>query len=104
MNSDAINTRIDAAIEQNQRYWLEQLARLCAQPSVSATGEGIAACAELVATMLAEQGFTSEIMPSDGNPVVYASGSGRSDKTLLFYLHYDVQPVEPLELWDVTAI
>ncbi|MEZ4590613.1 MAG: M20/M25/M40 family metallo-hydrolase [Chloroflexota bacterium] len=50
--------------------------------------------------MLREQGFRAEVMPSDGYPVVYGEGSGRSDKTLLFYLHYDVQPAEPLELWD----
>jgi acetylornithine deacetylase/succinyl-diaminopimelate desuccinylase-like protein len=94
------DTKIDAHIDQNLDYWIDQLARLCAQPSVSAQNLGIAECAELVATMLREQGFTAEVMPSDGNPVVYGEGNGRSDKTLLFYLHYDVQPAEPLELWD----
>ena len=92
--------KMDAHIEANVDYWIEQLARLCAQPSVSAQNYGIAECADLVATMLREQGFRAEVMPSDGYPVVYAEGDGRSDKTLLFYLHYDVQPAEPLELWD----
>ena len=96
--------KIDAHIEENVDYWVDQLARLCAQPSVSAQNEGIDACAELVATMLREQGYAAEVMPSDGYPVVYAEafgeGNSRSDKTLLFYLHYDVQPADPLELWD----
>lgn len=92
--------KIDGHIEENVDYWVEQLARLCAQPSVSAQNDGIDACAALVATMLREQGFAAEVMPSIGNPVVYGEGNGRSDKTLLFYLHYDVQPAEPLALWD----
>jgi acetylornithine deacetylase/succinyl-diaminopimelate desuccinylase-like protein len=92
--------KIDTHIEENIDYWIEQLARLCAQPSISAQNEGIEACADLVATMLHEQGFAAEVMSSDGYPVVYGAGNGRSDKTLLFYLHYDVQPAEPLELWD----
>ncbi len=39
-------------------------------------------------------------MPTGGSPVVYAKRRGKSDKTLLFYNHYDVQPPEPLELWE----
>ncbi|VAW42959.1 Acetylornithine deacetylase/Succinyl-diaminopimelate desuccinylase and related deacylases [hydrothermal vent metagenome] len=99
-DTKAIWEKIDSHIEENIDYWIEQLAQLCAQPSVSAQNEGIEACADLVATMLREQGFAAEVMPSDGYPVVYGEGNGRSDKTLLFYLHYDVQPPEPLELWD----
>lgn len=92
--------KIDNHIESHLDYWIEQLARICGQPSVSATGEGIDDCARLVATMLEEQGFTSEIMSSDGYPVVYGEGNGRSDKTLLLYLHYDVQPPGIEALWD----
>lgn len=101
MTPNNIFTRIDQHISQNQEYWLGQLARLCAQPSISAQNLGITECADLVATMLTEQGYRAEVMPSDGYPVVYAEASGRDpNKTLLFYLHYDVQPPEPLELWD----
>ncbi len=94
--------KIDAHIEQNLDYWIEQLGRLCAQPSVSAQNYGIQETAVLVAAMLREQGFHAEIMPSDGYPVVYGESAGAADDapTLLFYLHYDVQPPEPLELWE----
>jgi acetylornithine deacetylase/succinyl-diaminopimelate desuccinylase-like protein len=91
--------QIDRFIEENVDHFTDQLARLCAQPSISAQNIGIDTCAELVATMLQEQGFSSEIMATAGHPVVYGEGRGRSDKTLLFSLHYDVQPPEPLELW-----
>jgi acetylornithine deacetylase/succinyl-diaminopimelate desuccinylase-like protein len=95
-----ITQAIDQQINERLDYWIEQLARLCAQPSVSTQNLGITECADLVATMLQEQGYVAEVMPSGGHPVVYGEGNGRSDKTLLFYLHYDVQPPEPLELWE----
>ena len=95
-----IEAAIDQHIEENLDEWIRQLGRLCAQPSVSAQGLGIEACATLVKTMLEEQGYAAQVMQTDGHPVVYGEGQGTGDKTMLFYLHYDVQPVEPLELWD----
>jgi len=50
--------------------------------------------------MLEEIGFEATIMPSEANPIVYAEAAGRSPRTLLCYNHYDVQPPEPLELWN----
>ena len=50
--------------------------------------------------MLEEHGYQAEIVPTDGNPVVYGEGSGSGELTLLLYLHYDVQPAEKLELWN----
>ncbi len=99
-NHNDILTQIDAHIHEKADYWLAQLARLCAQPSISAQGVGIGETAELVATMLREQGYQAEVLPFTGNPVVYGEGRGSGDKTLLFYLHYDVQPPDPLELWQ----
>jgi acetylornithine deacetylase/succinyl-diaminopimelate desuccinylase-like protein len=90
---------VDHFIEENVDTFVDQLARLCAQPSISAQNIGIDSCAELVATMLQEQGFEAEVVPTAGHPLVYGGGNGRSQKTMLFYLHYDVQPPEPLELW-----
>ncbi len=97
----AVEAQIDARIHQQLDYWIEQLARLCAQPSISAQRLGIEECAALVATMLEEQGYTAEILPTGGSPVVYGdSGAAGQARTLLFYNHYDVQPPEPLELWN----
>ncbi len=91
---------IDDAIDAQLSNQLENLKRLCAQPSIAAQDVGMQACAELVAGMLEERGFETSILPTDGQPVVFAERQGASDRTLLFYNHYDVQPPEPLELWE----
>lgn len=42
-------------------------------------------------------------MPTGGSPVVFGERGGRNDATLVVYNHYDVQPPEPLDLWDSPA-
>ena len=91
-----IDEYIDAHLEKN----IEELSRLCAQPSVGAQNLGLEECADLVGEMLRVRGFDVQILPTGGAPVVYAEREGKSDRTLLIYNHYDVQPPEPLDLWD----
>lgn len=91
--------RIDTFLQANLDIYLQELGTLCAQPSVSATGEGIEACADLVASMLRKRGFEVQVLPTAGNRVVLGKMKGDSARTLLLYNHYDVQPPEPLELW-----
>ena len=93
-------TQVDAYIDSHLESTLDQLARLVAQPSVSAQQAGIDECAQLVAALLQESGFQAEILPTAGNPVVYAEAAGRAETTMLLYLHYDVQPADPLDLWE----
>jgi len=90
---------VDRHIESTLNSSLAELGRLCAQPSIAAQGIGLTECADLVAEMLARRGFSVQILPTAGSPVVFAVRKGRRDRTLLFYNHYDVQPPEPLELW-----
>ena len=91
---------IDHYLEEHLDSSIDELARLVAQPSVGAQNWGMEACADLVGEMLRKRGFNVQIMPTGGAPVVFAERAGRSPKTLLFYNHYDVQPPEPLELWE----
>lgn len=91
---------IDKYIDEHINESIEELARLCAQPSVGAQNWGLSECAALVGEMLEARGFSVQIMSTSGAPVVFAERRGISDKTLLIYNHYDVQPPEPLELWD----
>lgn len=91
---------IDAYLDQHMDESIAELSRLCAQPSVAAQNWGLQECASLVGDMLRARGFSVEVIPTAGSPVVFGERKGRSEKTLLFYNHYDVQPPEPLELWE----
>jgi acetylornithine deacetylase/succinyl-diaminopimelate desuccinylase-like protein len=91
---------LDAYIDSHLDDSLGELARLVAIPSVGAQNRGLPECAALVADLLRARGFEAEVLPSGGAPVVFAERAGRSNRTLLFYNHYDVQPAEPLELWE----
>ncbi len=98
-------TLIDQYLETHLDESIAELARLTAQPSVAAQNWGLTECANLVGEMLGRRGFAVEIHKTQGAPVVYAErrsprASRGGNKTLLFYNHYDVQPAEPLELWE----
>jgi len=91
--------RIDADRERAVRM----LVKLGSQPSVSARGEGIAECAKLVAGLLHELGAAPKVYDlGEGSPVVAGEIKSKRNprRTILFYNHYDVQPPEPLELWE----
>ena len=92
--------KVDAFIDKNLSQSLDELKKYVAQPSISAQNLGLKECAQLVKEMLEKRGFTAEIMATEGAPVVFAERKGNVDKTILIYNHYDVQPPEPLELWD----
>ena len=94
-------SQISSEIDKNSSRFVEKLRTLCQQPSVSAQDIGLNETAELVSSFLREAGFTVDrFSPSKGPPVVYAELSSKmGKKTLVLYNHYDVQPVEPIELW-----
>src|SRR5512145_3204975 len=92
--------KVDSYLEKNIEKSLAELSRLVAQPSVGAQNLGLQECAALVSEMLKARGFEVQIMKTAGAPVVFGERKGKSEKTLLIYNHYDVQPPEPLELWE----
>lgn len=74
-------------------------------PSISADPahkKDIDACSKWVANFLKEAGFHVQIWQTPVNPVVFAHHQAKKPNrpTILFYHHYDVQPVDPLELWN----
>ena len=81
---------------------LERLMTLLRIPSISTDPAFKADCdaaADWLVADLASIGFASAKRPTPGHPMVVAHG-GEGAPHLLFYGHYDVQPVDPLELWD----
>lgn len=91
-------------ILENEPRFLDELFSLIRIPSISAHPErksDMLRCAERwVELLLAAGADRAEVMPSAGNPLVYAEKHVADDaKTVLIYSHYDVMPAEPLELW-----
>ena len=91
-------------IEANKDRFLDELFSLLRIPSISSSGEhaaDMARCAERLAELLKEAGADSaEVYPTSGHPVVFGQKIlDPSRPTVLVYGHYDVQPVDPVELW-----
>ncbi len=91
--------------EQHKERFLNELLELLRIPSISARSEhkeDMIHCAEAVKQRLLEAGAdTVTIYPTAGHPVVYGEKIiDPSKPTVLVYGHYDVQPADPLELWN----
>ena len=99
-----LNKALDYA-HANQGKFLDDLKELLAIPSISTLDESKADMqrgADWVASKLRSIGMEKvQIMPTGGHPVVYGewTGAGKSAPTMMIYGHYDVQPVDPIELW-----
>ncbi len=100
MTLTATLDRIDADLDAS----LSRLCQLLEIPSISTDPAHAADCdraADWLVGDLAGLGFTAAKRPTPGHPMVVAhAGDGAPGPHLLFYGHYDVQPVDPLELWD----
>ena len=92
-------------IQENENRFLEELFGLIRIPSVSALPEhkeDMLKCAQHWTELLLAAGADeARVMPSNGNPLVYAEKRvDPNAPTILIYAHYDVMPAEPLELWN----
>ena len=92
-------------IHTNRDRYVEELKRYLAIPSISALPqhkEDVRRCAEWTAAELRRIGLENvRLIETPGNPVVYGDWlRAEGAPTMLFYGHYDVQPVDPLDLWE----
>ena len=97
MSLDAVLTQIDATMPQA----VARLMDLLRIPSISTDPAFKADCARAAAWLVADLaglGFEASSRATPGHPMVVGHG-GAGDKHLLFYGHYDVQPVDPMSLW-----
>ena len=91
-------------IHTNRDRYVEELKQFLAIPSISAMPEhrdDVRKCAEWTAAEMARIGLENvRVIDTDGHPLVYADWlHAEGAPTVLFYGHYDVQPVDPIDLW-----
>src|SRR5947209_20561843 len=91
-------------LQNRQDQSLAELLDLLRIPSISALPEhtgDVQAAATWVADRLRAAGVEHvQVMPTGGHPVVYGDSLHAGNKpTILIYVHFDVQPVDPLDLW-----
>jgi len=93
-------------LETNRDMLLHKLKDFLKIPSISTDStyqEDVKEAAQFVANYVENIGFSNvEMMETEGHPLVYAEymEAGPEAPTVLFYGHYDVQPVDPLDEWD----
>src|SRR5712692_8430574 len=97
----AVLQKIDAGLDQSLGRLFDFL-RIQSISTDPAYKHQCQAAAEYVAKDLSGIGFATSIRPTAGHPVVVGKGGAANGKTprVLFYGHYDVQPVDPLDLWE----
>ena len=91
---------VGRALDERFPDALEYTRRLLRQPSVSATGEGIRECSELVRQMMADIGCKTRTWSKGGHPLVIGELDVGAPVTLIVYEMYDVQPVGDLNAWQ----
>lgn len=95
-----VKSKSSKFIDENYEKYVSMLGELVSFRSVAAWGsEGLRECASYIADLLRERGFRVFLRSAGGPPAVFAEiGSG--SRTVLIYNHYDVQPPDPLEIWE----
>src|ERR671913_547013 len=110
---------IDEHVDSNMSDLISDLQTLIKVPSVSAKKQGLVECAALVVNIMNNAGINAEVLYLDHDskmnntrninatttppPMVYGEVKSKANpngKAILFYNHYDVQPEDPIELWD----
>ena len=91
-------------IDRERESYLEELKDYLRIPSISTDPEyrqEVLRCGEFLRRKMAAAGLDSRLVETAGHPLVYGEWRGAPGKpTVLFYGHYDVQPADPLELWN----
>jgi len=100
LNTLALPAQTRQPVEQfvaaHQQPILRELVELLSIPNVAADRANVRRNADLLRDLFTKRGFTAEILETDGNPLVFAElRVPGAQRTLLFYAHYDGQPVDP---------
>ena len=96
---------ISQYIDKNKNNYINELKEFLKIPSIStdpAHKKDIKKCAHFVKTKLQDAGLNNvKVIKTEGHPLIYGEWlKAKGKPTVLIYGHYDVQPVDPIELWD----
>ncbi len=98
-------TNLTDFINSNNERYLKELKHFLSYPSISTNSENkkdVLECAEYLKQHMKTIGMqNAKVCPTKGHPVVYSEwmNAGKDKPTVLIYGHYDVQPVDPIDLW-----
>ena len=91
--------KFDDYVRARSAQYVDELKELVRMPTVSAHGSAIPETAEVVLARAKKAGIAAEALRVDGGPPTIVGETGRGERTLLVYDHYDVQPPDPLDEW-----
>ncbi|MBN1846439.1 MAG: dipeptidase [Sedimentisphaerales bacterium] len=97
-----MDEKVSHYVEQNRDRFLSELQEFLRFASVSAQPAhrpDMRSCAQWLIDHFRSIGLEASLVEGDGHPIVRARAAGRSDRRLIIYGHYDVQPVDPLDEW-----
>ncbi len=86
--------------KKTQEAYIQELVEFLKQPSIAALNKGMKEMADKVEEKLKSIGAKTQQLTIDGSYPYIIATLGEGEKTLLIYDHYDVQPEDPIELWD----
>ena len=99
----AIDPDLAAYCTKHEQQYLDELKAWVAIPSISADPQhraDVRTCCERLVKRMSEIGLDAHVLETDGNPLAYGEWCKAPGKpTIVIYGHYDVQPVDPVELW-----
>ncbi|HET7012782.1 MAG TPA: M20/M25/M40 family metallo-hydrolase [Streptosporangiaceae bacterium] len=97
---DELVSQVEAWVHERREHLIGELARWVAQPSVSATGEGMPEAQRHAVGLLTSCGLEPDVVRTEGWPVILGRAPGPAQAPhVLIYGHYDVQPPGPLSDW-----
>lgn len=98
-----IDPQLARYCDEHEAEYLEELKRWVAIPSISADPahvQDVRRCCDALVERMNAIGLRARTLPTDGNPIAYGEWNGApGGATAIVYGHYDVQPVDPIDLW-----
>jgi acetylornithine deacetylase/succinyl-diaminopimelate desuccinylase-like protein len=96
-----LRSKILGDVNRRKGELVEEVRKFLRMPSISGSGEGIREAASYLKEWISSRlGAQVTLLSYGGHPIVYGKLDVGADKTVIIYNMYDVQPVEPLDLWE----